>query len=215
MTQTIPYKLAKKLFPSVSYHYATSLESYFRQNQIASLYVNDMQNEYEIIRPYLPSKCTSTLDIGCGIAGIDIFLHRHYQPQIVHHYLLDKTWTDSRIHYDYKQEGAFYNSLDIAKELLISNKVPINKITLLEANDKGDILIDHKIDLVISLISWGFHYPVSIYIDAVDKILEKGGVIILDVRKGTEGQKLLQSRFSSVKVINESAKAHRVMVIKE
>ena len=114
----------------------------------------------------------------------------------------------------FRQKGSFYNSLDVARTLLVNNGVSPQRVHLLEANDNNDINISTRADLVISLISWGFHYPVEIYMDKVHDILSENGVIILDVRKGTGGLDVLSSTFRKVDLIFEGKKQYRVAVRK-
>ncbi len=101
----------------------------------------------------------------------------------------------------FKDSGAFYNSLEIAQTTLVENGVPEDRISLIEASEDGRIdLEDESIDLVISTISWGFHYPVSTYLDSVHRILSENGSLIIDVRDDTGGAHELRSKFSLEKV---------------
>ncbi|ODR98518.1 hypothetical protein AUC68_08835 [Methyloceanibacter methanicus] len=130
-------------------------------------------------------------------------------------FLLDKTDMESQIWYMFEQKGAFYNSLDLAKETLTINGVDPSIVKLIEAPSNGEIPLEEKsIDLVLSTISWGFHYPVSTYIDSVAKILSDDGVLIIDVRKGTDGVAELQNHFK-VSVIEEIGKIQTVKCTKE
>ena len=70
--------------------------------------------------------------------------------------------------------------------------------------------LPEALDLVISLISWGFHYPVAVYADQVREILRPGGRVILDVRKGTDGREQLEARFPRVLQISETRKKERL-----
>jgi len=67
------------------------------------------------------------------------------------------------------------------------------------------------VDLVVSLISWGFHYPVPVYLDQVRALLRPGGRVILDVRKETDGRAQLEARFPGVTTISETRKKERVV----
>ncbi len=46
-------------------------------------------------------------------------------------------------------------------------------------------------DLIISLKSCGHHYPVGVYIDLMKRSLLPNGRIILDIRRGTSGLKIM------------------------
>ena len=98
--------------------------------------------------------------------------------------------------------------------MLSMNGVPEENIHLLEATDDNKIDIHQRLDLVISLISWGFHYPVSTYLDRVYELLQKNGCLIIDLRKNTEGLKELEWKFSSVTPYFETKTSLRVVAVK-
>lgn len=88
------------------------------------------------------------------------------------------------------------------------------KIHLFEVPSNNQISIDCSFDLVISLISWGFHYPLSQYMDDVYELLNENGALILDLRKKTKDKAILQDRFSGVKQIAEGQKYYRMLATK-
>ncbi|MDP8925272.1 MAG: hypothetical protein M3O34_20700 [Chloroflexota bacterium] len=194
------------------YNAAVAVESRGRGRSVKALYDADMRREYASIARFLPERCSAILDIGCGVAGIDAFLYRRYADQSPDIYLLDKSRVERAVYYLFAQRAAFYNSLEVARALLVANGVPSRRVHPLEATSRNDIELETKVDLVLSLISWGFHYPVDTYVDRVRSLLSEDGVVILDVRKGTAGLDILQRRFSRVDPIFERRKWHRVAV---
>ena len=214
LTNSFIYRVFNKIFPFSFYNNLVKYEANTNPSRIKALYENDMRREYLLIVKYLPKSCSTILDIGCGLAGIDIFFHRHYQDKSPVFYLLDKTYTEGNVYYGFKSKGAFYNSLKMAQTMLINNGLPLQNIHTLEANENNEINIDGKIDLIISLISWGFHYPVSIYLNRVYNILNNGGSIILDIRKGTDGIEILKNKFTKIEIIMEKSSYQRVLVSK-
>ncbi len=151
------------------------------EDVIVACHVEEMRKEFEEIQPFLPDRCESALDIGCGVATFDMFLYQYCGCDI---HLLDKDQQDPKIHYGYEKEGSFYNSLSGAAANLVENGIPVTKVFTMDP-DKG--LPPIRYDLVVSLLSWGYHYPVSMYVEYVVNQLNEGGVIILDIRKDTEG----------------------------
>ena len=214
LTNSSIYRVFNKIVPFSFYNQLVKYEAKTNSSRIKALYKNDMRLEYLSIVKFLPKSCSTILDIGCGLAGIDIFLHRHYQDNSPVFYLLDKTYTEKNVYYGFKSKGAFYNSLKIAQKMLINNGLSLQNIQTLEANENNEINIDGKIDLIISLISWGFHYPVSIYLNRVYNILNNGGSIILDMRKGTDGIEILKNKFTKIEIIMEKSSYQRVLVSK-
>lgn len=146
----------------------------------------------------------TVLDIGPGVSGLHAYLSDYIgNPNI---YLLDKSETEDEIWYLFEDNGAFYNSLEISKELLERNGLEPDNIRTIEAPDDGQIVLDTpNIDLIMSTISWGFHYPISFYLDSVVELLSPDGALVVDVRKQTGGAEALEAVFK-VKTVAESQK---------
>jgi SAM-dependent methyltransferase len=189
-------------------------EAVVRRENIKTQFTTSILQDYHVIRPYLPETAASVLDVGCGIAGIDAALFKHYGglPQL---YLLDRTET-SNAGFEYGMGGVhrFYNSLELAQQFLTANGVNPAQIHLLDAQPGFTFDKTHHFDLVISLISWGYHYPVETYLDQVYDRMNPGGHLILDVRKGHGGEDQLRSRFGNLQIISETGKEMRCVTQK-
>ncbi len=131
-------------------------------------YVGSVAEDYHIILPFLPQQVQSILDIGCGMAGIDVLLKRHYPAAQL--WLLDGDGKEPRDGWN-KTLNAFSSRAD-ADELLAANGVTADR--WIDVNTKEAL----KADLVISMASWGFHYPISTY--------DVTGFCIVDLRKSNE-----------------------------
>jgi SAM-dependent methyltransferase len=185
------------------------IEAAWRGRAVRRAFNQDMLREYLDIRPHLPPRAVAILDIGCGIGGIDVLLHRHYgTPRL---YLADRNRTSNQIHYGFAEKGAFYNSFDATRRVLLANGVPEPALRFREVGEECRLDVPEDLDLVISLISWGFHYPVAMYAEQVHVLLRPGGRVILDVRKGTDGRAEMEARFRLVTVISETAKKERLV----
>jgi len=213
-TKTFACRALSRVFPSLADRCAVAMEARLKPARIRALYEDDMEKEYLSIRDHLPAACASILDIGCGVAGIDVFLARHYLNAPPVFYLLDKTRMERSVFYGFKPRGAFYNSLDVAKSLLVRNGVPEKNIHLAPATDDNDIAVSRPVDLIISLISWGFHYPVETYLDKAHAVLADKGSLILDVRTGTNGIEALKSKFVEVQIVCAGKNYQRVLASK-
>lgn len=146
------------------------------------------------------------------MAGIDALLYRHYGGR-ADLYLLDRTQTDgAAFTYGMGAVERFYNALGLARGLLVANGVPAAQITLLEAVPGFTLPPELRFDLVISLISWGYHYPVETYLDQVHAALNPGGHLILDVRKGHGGEDALRRKFGALHIIHEDSKQARCLL---
>lgn len=209
------FKILRKILPFATYNFMVELDARIRPKQIIDLYFSDMEKEFESLKDYLPIDCSKVLDIGCGIAGIDVLLNKHYSPKSIEFYLLDKTSLDQDVYYMFEDKGSFYNSLELAKTTLVDNGVSEKSVHTVEATENNDININTDVDFAISLISWGFHYPVSTYLDKVYTLLNKKGVLILDIRKGTEGLDLITKTFGGYRKILETSKYVRICAMKQ
>lgn len=170
-----------------------------------------MEKEFEQLKPFLPEKCNSILDIGCGMSVIDIFLNNHYQGA-VKFYLADKSQVDKNIHYGYKPRGSFYNSFDAAGKLLSLNGVKNYKF--ISAEYGGDIPNIGKQDIVISLLSLGYHYSLSFYLHRIKDLISDDGVFIFDSRENISLKKLRKA-FPVVEIIRHEDKAYRLCARKK
>jgi len=217
---------AVKLFPKrIAYGFESlfsnfdnmvSLESFFTKKRVTELFNEEMNAEYQKMMPFLPDRVGSILDIGCGVAGIDVLLYKHYMSQNPKIYLIDKTEMPSKVYYSYRERGCYYNSLDTSRSILEMNGVPSQNIFLQEA-ENNQIKFDEKFNLVISLISWGFHYPLSTYLAQVYEKMASGGTLIIDVRKILTSDPIveLRDKFGKVNIIYESDKHARVVALKQ
>lgn len=130
---------------------------------------SEVAADYLQIVPFLPTGCERIIDIGCGMAGISVLLKRRFPDAEL--WLLDGDGTDPRDGWELKRETGF-SSRAAADELLAANGIVANR--WLDINTKEKM----EADLVISLASWGYHYPLSTY--------NVTGLCIADLRKATE-----------------------------
>ena len=208
------YKRIKKYLPLTTYNWMVEREAGKRRDEIRQLYEEDISQEYERIKSHLPEKCASVLDIGCGMAGIDIFINKHYFGEAIKFYLLDKTHISSKLSYLFKQDAEYYNSLEIAKAMLVENDIAEDSIVLVQATENNDINIDRQVNLVISLRSWAFHYPVETYLNRAYEVMNDNGALILDIRKNTNGTELIKRKFNNIEVIYRHKKFDRIFARK-
>ncbi|WP_108682474.1 hypothetical protein [Methyloceanibacter sp. wino2] len=199
-------------------YYASTIEPTLRSDRILSSYSKVMKTEFERIRPYLPEPLNVVLGIGPGIGGLEIYLSKYQRdrgleaPKVL---LLDKTGIDP-IQYGFHEVAAVYNSLDLTRQSLCLNGHPPDRIDVFDAAEAEKLRdrYEGQVDLVTSLIAWGFHFPLETYLALVVDLLRPGGRVIVDVRRGTDGKQTLIDTFSDVQVIYEDDKFERVMAIR-
>lgn len=176
--------------------------------EIDRQYHESVERDWNQIKDHI-SDIGSVLDIGCGIAGIDYFIGKAYPEAELN--LLDTVNTDTDIYYGYRERGCLYNDLNLAEDFLRLNDIE-NTINLYRVDQELGL---PKSDLVISLISWGFHYPVRAYIKEVTECLNPGGSIIMDLRKDIpESFTELTDYGYDIELIAEGTKYHRIKATK-
>jgi SAM-dependent methyltransferase len=209
------FRMIDRISPWSAYRTAVAVESRLCRQRIRRAFSDDMASEYATISEHLPESCQRILDVGCGVGGINALLFEHYgRNDSLQFHLLDKTQINRKIFYGFKSQGAFYNSLKVATKLLEKNGVPNRCIVSHEVDDQGRVELPGKIDLAISLISWGYHYPVSTYLDRVHASLSPHGKLILDVRCDVDGERELADRFARTTVLAERGNARRILAEK-
>lgn len=168
--------------------------------------------EYAEIRPALHELAPRSIaDIGCGYAFFDLFFWRDFPGRVV---LIDLEATPER-HFGYQGTGAAYSSLARAKAFLVANGVTARSVSLVNPGRKP--LPRTRVDLAVSFLSCGFHYPVETYAEYFRDGVTGRGAIILDLRgrRQAAAQPLLEA-LGPVRELTRAAggKAARVMVRK-
>tara|TARA_B100000315_G_scaffold244491_1_gene269126 strand:- start:2597 stop:3319 length:723 start_codon:yes stop_codon:yes gene_type:complete len=181
-----------------------------RQKEIARLFYEDIHNDYQQIASYLPEHVSSVVDVGSGLGGINIFLHERYRDQNPFFYLLDKDQIDRTIEYFYEQTSSAYCDFKATQNFLTDNGLLESEFALVDLNTTT-FPKDIKVELVISLLSWGFHYPLETYLDDVLAILTEDGSLVIDLRKDQVGIVNIMEKFSTVQLVDETFRHVRVV----
>lgn len=178
------------------------VKSVSERKRISALYFQDMDRTFEGLRDYLPSKADNILDIGCGMGGIDLFLYNHFGPGI-NIFLLDSHKTDLDINIGFHQDAdsfSFYNDFDLSRLYLSENGVLESSIHTVNI-EADQFPSDRKFDVIISLLSWGFHYPLATYLEAVKATLSDDSSLIVDIRNSTDGFEILEKSFGKTPIV--------------
>lgn len=142
-------------------------------------YAKWVAEDFAGMEPYLPARVDSILEIGCGMAAIQVFLKRKYPD--AHLSLLDGTGentvkfdgTDSDVGKGgWNETLEPYNSRAHTEMLLTANGVTVDRW-----HDIGTTAL-LEADLILSMASLGYHYPLDTY--------RLCGFVICDLRRGVE-----------------------------
>lgn len=144
-------------------------------------YLNNINEQFDKFKKYLPDSCDNLLSIGCGLAVPEIPFYEYYKNKNLNYFLFDKSCVDKKIHFGYQEKASFYNSLDDTKEIYINYGINEQNINLIEASNEN-LLSLPKMDIITSFISWGFHFPLITYLENVIKLMHKESILIIDIR---------------------------------
>lgn len=143
-------------------------------------YQAGLQRNYDAIKSYLPRKPNGdncpVVDIGSGLGGIDILLHRHYAGRVVPT-LVDGVEDAPRM----VLHRQTYNDMQVAAAFHADNGV--EAIAYVDPRMKPLPPLAQPAFLVVSFGSWCFHYAPELYLDWALANAIKGATFIIDVRK--------------------------------
>ena len=160
-------------------HAAMAAEVAARRTKIIQGVLEEIWREYLPLRDHLTkggAHPRRVADIGCGAGINDLFLHHDFAPQFT---LIDIETTPDQYH-GWAGSGAGYASLTSARALLEENGA--SDITAINPRENPEAMAHVTADLVTSLYSCGFHYPVDEYLDLFLATLASGGAVCLDLR---------------------------------
>ena len=210
MYRRIP--LARHLYRMYSIH----IEPRFRSKAIIRKYEEIMIREFGTLRNHIGTNVSTVVSIGPGLAGLEVMLSHYINsiddsyPEII---LVDKSGIDP-IHFGYHRHAAVYNSLELAKRILTANGHPAENVKAIDASSANCLLDTHAgtVDLITSLLAWGFHFPVDAYLPLAKELLNPSGRIIIDIRKATDGRQALAEEFNRIESIHDDPKFERLLV---
>ena len=170
-----------------------------------------IQRDYEDIKTYLPKQIGNVLDIGCGLCGIDVLIHNNHE--VGNFYLFDYDRTDKKVFFGFNKTGAAYNSFNEAKEMIHINICPEKTFFYKFVDAAKEKIPDTKYDLVISLLSCGYHYPIDIYLQDILNNLDRDGIFIFDSRNTETANALnmLRDKFLDITILPVDNKANKVI----
>ncbi|MEM9681641.1 MAG: hypothetical protein AAF942_00110 [Pseudomonadota bacterium] len=145
------------------------------RNDVIVRHIADIEREVETLRPFFPENMACFVDIGCGIGAMAVEIALKTGAKA---FVIDG---NGEIDLRGKKNGAgfhksyvFYSDKDLIGRNFAENSL---EVELLETDATPNV------DLVISTLSCGFHYPISTYQSLLDN-LKPGARAIFDVRVG-------------------------------
>jgi len=180
--------------------------SLLKAQEVRTRFEREIREDFILIKNHLPSLAAPVVvDIGAGVGGIDVFLSEFYGNQ-ASLYLLDKNQVDYDITPGLSKQHGFYNSHGAAEALLTENGIKKENINFLSPTDTFP-----KANIIISLYSWGFHYPIETYAAKVNGC--KGATLIVDLWKGRGQEEEFKQWFGPYQILRDVDDCLRVCCV--
>ena len=174
--------------------------NYFQNKNLEKITEELFLKELDTFKNFLPNSVNTIMDIGCGLGIINIYLNKFFKKKPIF-FLLDKNRIDRKIKYGFSINYESYNDLNETKNILLENEIDSDCVYLFDVEKQFQI--NKKIDLVISLKSMGYHYPINSYIELLRNCCTKNTVFIYDIGENQYDENYLKTIFDDVKIIYE------------
>ena len=170
-----------------------------------------IRTEFEALQPVFDRiQPRRIADIGCGYGFFDLFAHHRYGCELL---LVDVERNEHR-HFGFEQEGAAYTSLQTARNFLLANGVPADAVATWNPETEEPGAFD-KVDLAVSFLACGYHFPVDMYLPFFRFGIAPGGAVILDLRaRQFQENKRQLAKLGTVQVLSQGAGRKRVLLLK-
>lgn len=138
--------------------------------EVKRRYAAHVAEDFAGMLPHLPEHVDSILEIGCGMAALQVFMKRRYPDASLE--LLDGDTVSKQGGAGYSSRPDVYNSRKETEALLAANGIQVDRWH--DIGTKEPL----RADLIISMASLGYHYPLNTY--------RLNGLCIVDLRRGEE-----------------------------
>jgi hypothetical protein len=150
------------------------LQSYLKE------VIREISDEVDNLVSSLPPRSyTRVASIGPGNGIVELLLTKRMPVKAM--FLIDIEESDGHQH-GFASHGSGYASLRATRDFLVANGVPAGSISA--CNPKKTSLSAFPSDLILSILSMGFHYPCDDYADFIQQSLQGGGQAVFDKRRG-------------------------------
>lgn len=163
----------------------TQLLEHLIKNKLIGTYVyettQEISREVDELIEILPNiNFENIVSIGPGNGILELLLLKKITFSEI--LLIDIEDSDTYQH-GFSDNGSGYASLQKTKEFLISNDIPADRI--LTCNPRHSQLPNFPFDLLISILSMGFHYPCNDYVTFIIENISADGRVVFDKRRGS------------------------------
>ena len=172
---------------------------YFAGRQITQIkvdpdfYLKMSESEYKAIKDHIGTP-KEILELGCVLGRMSIYINYKldYDPYFI---LADVTKESKKIKYGWDPENSYYNSLELTDKFAKLHGLSNFKTHNLLAEDLNQY---KNIDLVMSYLAVGFHYPIDQYMSTLLKITSDDCTMVFGVRRGKYNISDYEKYFSNI-----------------
>jgi hypothetical protein len=191
----------------------------YRENDLGYQKALEVESRllFEVIKELGQKKELKILDIGCGIAGY----HRLWlnQLKVKSHtlFLMDNSEFNLKsLAYGHGDSDRYYNSLKLAKNYLSQKNHLAHRIETIEVKEEYPSKLPNKIDIVVSFLSWGFHYNLQEYWEEIINRCEPDkSILVIDVREKSPSMDFLLRQVNiKIQKLDSREKYVRVLIRK-
>jgi hypothetical protein len=141
--------------------------------------VAEIRREADTLVAGLPPECFgSVVSIGPGNGILELLLMRSVPVSSL--LLIDIESSDTHRH-GFNDTGSGYASLAATRAFLEANGVA--PAALVTCNPRREPLPDFEFDLLLSVLSMGFHYPCDDYVDFIEGNAHQRSLVVIDKRR--------------------------------
>jgi len=169
--------------------------------------IDEVERDVALLAQHVDlSAIDSLTSIGPGLCIFELLLYRRQRCRL---YLIDIERSDEHQH-GYNPKGSGYSNNTTARAFLERNGLAKRDISF--CNPRLEPLNHEPVDVILSNISMGFHYPVSEYVPYIERALPVNGLLIFDKRKGVPdpGWDALKRKFKT-RAILDSEKHQKLL----
>ncbi|HEX6120100.1 MAG TPA: hypothetical protein VFZ03_11700 [Dongiaceae bacterium] len=142
--------------------------------------LREISDDVDALVSSVPLGCFGrVVSIGAGNGILELLMMRRMPVKAL--LLVDIEESDVHQH-GFAPHGSGYASLRATKDFLIANGIDADSI--LVCNPRTESLSIFPCDLIMSILSMGFHYPCDEYAGFILQSLQNGGQAVFDKRRG-------------------------------
>jgi hypothetical protein len=167
----------------------TNIPEEFTPEEVGEVYYSQCRDEVSalwspVIQHTDKDQIFRIASIGCGIAGPDVYLCQTLKGRVDYYHAYDNDGTTRQAGCSKEWLDSFYNNGDLTREFIGNNcSHDLADVSVEYRNLPDHQVVSDRYNVIISLLSMGFHYPVMQYESFIQRLLEKDGLLIADIRK--------------------------------